>query len=609
MNIPKDKKWSGAFPGNYFGNIWASFNIDLERNPGRLSLADRMYRMSTGLGVVNKFIRTNATGTDQWFGLCSDDIIRNGISIITAGTYITDDTTNTFNDPKDGVIHESANGEERLLVTRAQKLAILNKTGGANVWDDDWGQAVAGLDDFDTNLEYHPIAKLQRLVAIGDRTTALVPVIHTIDKDDVVSKSRLTFDTGYEVRNIYTSSNRFWIGLQNTKGKNAKIIEWDGTSLTYNNEYEITGSAPVCGFVANDIPYFISDTGYIFRYSGGAFVKVADFGIQEHRQILDLMSNYSAHVDGDIVYLNIGMRTAGNFNSTQAPNGLRKQRPGIWIFNLKTGNLYHHRGLSEFTTPGTDISYGGIHGDTRSTGAVIKTSDVNILVASASIYVGGATWQASQANGIYRDARNDEQLSSVGRNRGYFITPFLPIADIEAMWEALTLKFKRFVSSENRIVLKWRVVDPISRGDVVDVSGNTLFVMQAPGTWVNTTSFTCKVPTGIAVGDEVEVLSGDNAGCSFKITALSGTPDSTTLRTVTIAEAAPTSSTDTSLFRFDNWKTEAAISDTTVGSKTVKFTEKAHGEFIQFKVELRGFDVQIDELIPVLKTKTASKQL
>ena len=133
-------------------------------------------------------------------------------------------------------------------------------------------------------------------------------------------------------------------------------------------------------------------------------------------------------------------------------------------------------------------------------------------------------------------------------------------------------------------------------------------IPSAQITWVNTTSFTCKVPHGVVVGDEVEILVGDNAGCLFNIATLSGTPDSSTLLTVTVSETAPTSSTDTGLVRFDNFKTETAIDDTTIANKKVPFSSSGHGERIQLKIYLIGFDMQIDELLPAWKIKSSPKQ-
>lgn len=613
IRLPQNnRQWKGQFLGNYSGNLWQTFNIDLERFKGRIALADKMLRFSSGLGVISKFIRTNANQTDQWWGLVdATDIVKNGSSTINAGTWATDNSTATFNDPRDAVVHEIASTYDNLLVTRATDIALLNN---GTTWDDDWWTVTKGKAAL-TSLAYHPIARLQRLVAVGDKVSG-IPVLHTIDQNLAIVTSRLPLPPGYTVRNIYTSSNRFWIGLANDKTNNARIIEWDGFFQTYNAEYDLVGTTPLCGFIVGNIPYFITEFGYIYRLGPSGFDKVQDFGLYENGLIFNTgqtdIGNYSAYVDGSIVYIVVRPPVVSTVSATVMPNGTRRLRSGIYIFDTTNFNLYHHMGVGEHASAGTDVNYGA---HIVSVGAITKLSSANSIIASASVYIGGATWQASEQSGIYEQTRNDAQTSNAGRNRGYFITPFIPLAEVDAYWDALWVKFKRFVNSNNRIVVKWRTVDPLFNSSAQDQAGNALKIMNAPATWVNTTSFTCKVPTGVAVGDEVEILSGDNGGCNFNISALSGTPDNTTSLTVTIDEAAPTSSTDTFLCRFDNFRTETAISSVTVGHQKIPFTVsttansgKTQGEFIQFKVELRGFDVHLDELIPVFRPNTKSEQ-
>lgn len=609
-----DKKWQGQFPGNYSGNLWQTFNIDLEKYPGRIALSDKLRRFSSGLGVVTKFIRTTALVTEQWFGLVSDNVIRNGNSVITSGTWIDDATSGSPTTPLDAVVHESVNGEQRLFVTLTTDIAVLNTAATANTWDIDWGSTIPTVPiPTTTALTYRPIAKLQRLVAVANKVSG-VPKIDTIDQNDVVSLGRLTFAADYTIKNIYASSNRFWIGLKHDNGGNAKIIEWDGFSQTYNNEYQLVGSTPLSGFIVDDIPYFIAETGVIYRFNGGGFEEFTRFVAPELRIPFNdsNIGNYGCYVDGHIVYINVAAPTLQSFSATVVYRGSRRLRAGVWILNTRNRNLYHHMGIGEHATGGTDINYGT--SPLASAGAIAKSTDINELVVSASVYTGG-TLMTTQTNGIYLQEKNTNQATNNGRNRGYFITPFIPIGDVDALWEALWLKFKKFVNSNNRIIVKWRTVDPYVNASAQDQGTNAFEEggINAPITWVNTTSFTCKVPTGIAVGDEVEILVGDNAGCSFNISALSGTPDNSTSLTVTIDEAAPTSSTDTAMVRFDNWRTETAISSTSVGNQRVPFTVSTtansgnnHGEFIQLKIEMRGFDIQIDEIMPIFKVKTSA---
>jgi len=614
MSIPKDKKWSGMFPGNYAGNLWQTFNMDLERSPGRIVLSDKLKRIATS-GLVTKFLRTNADVTDRWWALVpSVGLFKNNNSSITETTWTADAIASTpTTTVLDMVTHENVNGEQRLLVTKSNgDIAILNRTGSANAWTTDWWDNTLAQTLMSTAVG-HPIARLQRLVAVGDKSSVDVPCIHTINKDDVVSLNRLVFDTDYSVQNIYTSSNRYWIGLKHDRGGKAKIIEWDGSSLTYNNEYELTGSNPITGFIVDDIPYFITDAGIIFRYSGGGFYEFQRFIAPELRlplsaaNIGNAISNYGCYVDGHIIYINLAAPTLQSFSATSTYRGARRLRSGVWILNIDNKNLYHHMGIGEHASSGTDINYGT--SPFSGAGALTKATDSSDMITSAAIYTGG-TLMTTQTSGIYIQEKSINQASNAGRNRGYFITPYIPISEAEGLWEALVVKFKRFVNSNNRIVVKFRVLDPLYNSSAADQNGNAFEDggINAPITWVNTTSFTCKVPTGVSVGNEVEVLVGDNAGCSFAILAISSTPDNTTLLTVTIAEAAPTSSIDTAMVRFDNWKTETVISSTTVGNMRVPFQSNTQGEFIQFKIEMRGFDVQIDELIPVMKTKTSIKQ-
>src|SRR3990167_7740889 len=100
---------------------------------------------------------------------------------------------------------------------------------------------------------------------------------------------------------------------------------------------------------------------------------------------------------------------------------------------------------------------------------------------------------------------------------------------METFFQGLWLKFRKFVNANNRFIIKTRVTEPLRDADASDESP-----LQAQATWTSTTTFTCVVPTGVAVGDEVEVMSGSNAGCSFNISALSATPDGVATITVTI---------------------------------------------------------------------------
>jgi len=625
--IPQlDKKWQGVYPGNYLGNLWQTFNIDLETNSGRARLANKMRRFST-TDIIYKWILSDADLTLRWWGLTGNTLVISANNNPTSA-YADDTLASTPTTTHDMIIHEAANGEDRLVVTTATGIAILNRTGAANVWTADWWTGVGTLNQAALVSGYHPIARLQRLVAVGDTVNAAGArraVIHTIDENDNVVNSRLLFPATYSIRLIITTSDRFWFGLvpdrfgdDSAMRGQAMIIEWDGFSLTYRKEHFLAGVSPLTGFVVDDVPYFVDNLGFIYQYSGGGFKEVQRFPIYESNIQFDPRSRvagqesgidyYGSFVDRELVFFNVGAPIRSIVGSTDLTGGSRRMRSGVWIFNTKTKNLYHNMGMGEHATAGTDVNYGDSPynipgGIMRAIGTVPDKQ----IIASANVLTGGTTWRTNSQAGIYQEIYGHNRASNAGRNRGYFITPYIPIEEIEAIWSGLWAKFKRLINStEDRIIVKWRTLDPLR-----DTDGNDDSPIQAQGTWVSTTTFTCAVPTGVAVGDEVEILSGDNAGCLFNITTLSATPDGSTSITVTIGEAAPTSSTDTFLCRFDNFRSETSISSTSRGSQFVPFTRSAtansgtnNGEFIQLKIELRGFAIEIDEIIPLFKNNT-----
>ena len=586
--IPEQSKnWRGIFRGNFIGDLWQTFNIDLEKSLGRLRLGDK-FRILTDsgdvatLGIPYKFLRTNASATDQWWCLSSTAMLK------TAGTnafvtYAADAISGTT--PVDGLdmeTHEDANGEQRLVVSRATDIAILNRTGAANTWTSSWWDTTLAQDALGSAV-YHPLVKLQRLLIIGDQNK-----IHTIDKDDVVSASRVVLPSGFEARCAVASSDRVWIGFQNNFGGQGVIVEWDGFSLSYNNVYNIVGSYPLTVFMVNNIPYCIDETGYIYKFTGYGFAPDQEFPMVAEKltftgSTLATTATIVPHgvaVDRHLAYINVG-----------APTTSRRMRSGVWVYNTQNKNLTHLRGLSQHKTAGTDLAYGGTPFFRPGALKLIVdgANSVYDLLAGASVYT---VYTGTTLLTIQRTVANELQASNEGRNRGYFITPFIPAGGINDYFQELWLKFRRFLNSNNRIIVYYRVLDPDR-----DQDNNDETVQQVTGTWVDTTSFTAAVPTGVVVGDLVEVMAGANSGCIEPISTLSATPDGSTSITVTLSNAVPTSSTAAFLARFDNWVLVDTITSTSRGNQPVNFPSNPTGEFIQLLVELRGFSNELDEMV------------
>src|SRR3990167_3631055 len=70
----RDKKLSGIFEGEYFGNLWLTKNIDLGRNVGKIVLGESLSSVfdsvnDTDLTTPVAFLRTAADSTDRWWAM------------------------------------------------------------------------------------------------------------------------------------------------------------------------------------------------------------------------------------------------------------------------------------------------------------------------------------------------------------------------------------------------------------------------------------------------------------------------------------------------------------------------------------------------------------
>ncbi len=180
--------------------------------------------------------------------------------------------------------------------------------------------------------------------------------------------------------------------------------------------------------------------------------------------------------------------------------------------------------------------------------------------------------------------------SSAVESRGYFITPKIFSARITDTFNNIVLKFSKFTSELDKIIIKYRLSD--DRRDSVVISAAT----DWKATWTSSTTFTTTQAdfANAVVGDEVEFLRGAAAGLTAHITAISGT----STYTVTIDETYDNYvAGDLSRFVFRNWRKFATL---TLADNPEGYFDRQLGEtgkFIQLKVELRGIGVRVEELL------------
>jgi len=185
--------------------------------------------------------------------------------------------------------------------------------------------------------------------------------------------------------------------------------------------------------------------------------------------------------------------------------------------------------------------------------------------------------------------------STVLQNRGYFITPKIFSQAVTDTFNQVSLKFSKFTDEADKIIIKYRTYDDMNEQSIIGVSTPATWL----ATWTSTTTFTTtevKFATAV-VGDEVEFVKGGGSGYLAHITTIS---EASGTYTVTLDEAYPYYVTgDKSYFQVRNWKKWKTIEYGDSNALQYFFSEQLgeEGKFIQFKIELRGVRVRIEELL------------
>lgn len=196
-------------------------------------------------------------------------------------------------------------------------------------------------------------------------------------------------------------------------------------------------------------------------------------------------------------------------------------------------------------------------------------------------------------------------VSSAVENRGYIVTPKIFSQEDKDTYNWITLKFSKFLTENDAFVIKYRHVD--DRMDEISLLDSTRW----GATWTSTTTFTTTETefANAVVGNEIEFLRGAASGMLAHIVSIPAPVAG--VYTVTIDEPfAYYTAGDTSRCVFRNW----------IKWKTIAYGDKhalagfmaaqlgTNGKFVQFKIELRGVQTTIEELLIDNGTKLPAKK-
>lgn len=191
----------------------------------------------------------------------------------------------------------------------------------------------------------------------------------------------------------------------------------------------------------------------------------------------------------------------------------------------------------------------------------------------------------------------------LGVNRGWLMTQKIFSGGVLSTWNKIYIKARHLLTSQDQIIVKVRWEEDDNMPIIVNDDSTTCAI------WTDNETFTCtsdledaKTAFDAGLLYEIEFTSGAAAGYTAHIADIT---ESGGTYTVELDEAIPNVvSGDKSFFVIDNWlklklkgdNDHAGMSyDTDQNYGEFPFPSEAKSKWVQFKIELRGYRVAIEE--------------
>lgn len=179
-------------------------------------------------------------------------------------------------------------------------------------------------------------------------------------------------------------------------------------------------------------------------------------------------------------------------------------------------------------------------------------------------------------------------------NRGYFITSKFQSQQLQDDWQKIFIKHSELNTALDKVIIKYRTTgDGDSKITKITASGDGAI------TWTDSDTFTTTDTqwANVQAGDEVEVIQGAGSGYLLHVSSIS---ENSGTYTVNLDEAVKNiAASDTGRAIVSRWTKLTTLTSGTITNED-GYSEIAVGvksKSIQFKIELRGEDVEIEEII------------
>jgi len=566
----KDNRWVQINKGDYSGNVWSSWNLDLDSNPGTVRVSPATTIVTSSATNTNSsllvypvaFCRTSADGNDSVWALCDHALYKH------TGSNFTPDIGSSTGTPTTSLSYlysDMVEFNSWLVVSLNGTEIVALKPTNPTAWDTTWWTTSCSGSALTVNVPHPLCVGFDDKLLIGNGN-----VIAQATKLENADDSILTLPSNFEVIWIRSSKTEYWIGCRNKRGKNGKVFTWDGYSEDTTGQYEIGSSECLAGCIKDDICFVLNSLGQILQFNGAGFSElgrlpimdsskrwVNDNHLQVHQRGMGLIDN-KIHI-----LLNADLGGYNNYNEF-----LQNMLSGIWCFDPDKGGFYHKYSITKKS--GDVVDYGSPI-IVQSGGLMdLSSSNLSTLPASAKFLAGCQLYTQNGEDVSTSIGAVNKLGANTSAKVGYLITPRIPTAEVEENWQKIYLLIKKFLNSTSKIKVKYRT-------DYKDFGiGQTVGLT---GLWTTLNAFTCAATAftdNAEVGDEIEILTGQGSGMSANITGLNGSA-------CVIDEIMPVGITGYNRIRVSNWK-DVGTSVNTQGLRNFELPIDARSSWIQFKL-------------------------
>ena len=478
------------------------------------------------------------------------------------------------------VFSDVASFAGNMLVSRATNIGLFNGASFDNDW---WTNVVSGSAL--TTGKPHTLEVLRT----GNDTLFVTDANRVRYYNAASGHTTVTLDTYMTANTLTPSLDRMWAGTYTEVENHAYVYEIQvgatdpvtGTPAA-NQAYEVEGRVCLSMFTYNNIPYVITERGYIQAFNGAGFQTVAMFPWANESKVMegcrpglvqDSPTALAIHPKGAKVrgkYCYIFVNTDDEYISNDRK--LDERSPaGIWVLDLETYSLTHRYALAY-----GDDDYGSHYVERSGPLLITNTPETRIMVGSS----------VAGEEGIWMESDDEAQ--------GYFTTVRHESDSVADAFETFIVKADTLDTDET-ITVKYK-----------DITRPNFPLTVSDITWLNANQFTTTnaltnvqaqdLESGI-VGDEIEIISGTYAGQHCTILKIEGT----TTKTVTV---------DTSIgvlnalsdVQIDAWKKIEPNSDDEDGEYKRLGSSDNISPSRQYKVWMKG-DITVREVISKSNSK------